>query len=70
MYEHNIQAHLHNNCCHRKVISFTYSKCVSVALIIQHAIHLHHIMLFVACLAVPYFPTLPHKQHDFQEKIY
>jgi hypothetical protein len=69
MYEHNIQAHLRNNRCHRKAIGFTYSTCVSVALIIQHAIHMHRIMSLVACLAIPYFPT-SHKQYDFQEKSY
>jgi len=41
----------------------TYSECVFVALVIQHAkcITLSH----VACLAVPHFPTLSNKQNDF-----
>jgi len=40
--------------------------CVCVALFIQHEIPMHHIILFsVAFLALLYFSTLPHKQHDF-----
>jgi hypothetical protein len=36
----------------------TYSECVSVVLVIQHAERMHRIILSsVACLAVPYFST-------------
>jgi hypothetical protein len=42
-----------------KAISITYSECVSVALVIQHAKRMRRIILSsVACLAVPYF--FPH----------
>ena len=41
--------------------NITYFECVSVALVIQHTMHMHHIILTsVACLALPYFSTLPH----------
>jgi hypothetical protein len=54
-----------------KAISITYSGCVPVAFIIQHAMRLRRIMLSsVACLAVPCFSTLSYKQHDFLEKSY
>ena len=47
----------------------TYSKCMSVALVIQHAKHMHRIVVSpVACLDLPYFCTLPHKRHEFRKK--
>jgi hypothetical protein len=43
---------------------------VSVALVIQHAKRMRH-MILPSCPAVPYFSTLdlPHKRHDFREKV-
>ena len=41
-----------------------------VALLIQHAIRMRHILSsFVASLAPPCFSTSPHKQHDFQKNV-
>jgi len=42
---------------------------MSVALVIQHAKQMSHIMSPVACLAVPFLSTLPHKGQDFQENV-
>jgi hypothetical protein len=42
--------------------------CVYVALLIQHATRMRHIvMLFVAPLAVPHFSALSNKRHEFRE---
>jgi hypothetical protein len=41
---------------------------VPVALVIQYAERMRRILLsYVACPALPYFPTLSHKQHEFKE---
>jgi len=43
---------------------------VSVALVIQHATCLRHIVLSsVACLALPYISILSHKQGDHWGKV-
>ena len=66
-YKSNTQVRSRNHCCRGKAISITYSKCVTVSLVIQHAKRMRSIMLSsVACLALKYFPTLTHKRHDFR----
>jgi hypothetical protein len=66
-YKRNIEKRSRKHCCCGKAISITYSGCMFVALVIQHAKFLPHIILLsTACLAVPKFSTLTHKWHDFR----
>jgi hypothetical protein len=44
-YERNTEARSHNRCCRGKAISITYSECVYVALVIQHAMRVRHIVI-------------------------
>ena len=70
MYIHNTEAYLHNHSCRAKPRVTTYSGYVLVAFVIQHAKCLHHIILLsVACLVQPYFPTLSHKWYNFYKKV-
>ena len=58
-----------NRCCRRKAINITYSECISVALVIQHAMCMSHIYWYLCPLWLSYFSTLPHKRHDFGRKL-
>jgi hypothetical protein len=51
--------------------SISYSECVSVALVIQHAKRMRRIVLSSVAYPVKmYFSTLSHKWHDFRKKSY
>jgi len=65
----NIEEFSRNHFDRAKAISITYSECVSVALVIQHAKLMSHvIMSSVACLVLQYFSTLSHNRCDFRKK--
>jgi hypothetical protein len=60
-----------NHFCLGNVIIITYSNCVSVALVIEHAMRMRRIILsFVACLHLPNFSILFQKGLNFGEKRY
>ena len=58
-----------NHCCSGKEISITYSEWVFVALVIQHAKHMRHIVICVlSCSTIYIFLALSHKRHDFTKR--
>jgi len=64
----NVEASSLNVCCRGQAINITYSECVSLALVIQHAKGMHRTMSFVVSLAAPYFSILSHKGTIFFKK--
>jgi hypothetical protein len=49
----DVEVLLHNQCCRGNVIIITYSECVPVALVIQHAKRMRSIILSsLACMTV------------------
>jgi hypothetical protein len=69
--QRNIEARSCNHCCCGKAVTVTYSECVTVALVIQHAKRMHHVIFSsVASLVLQHFSTLSHKRHDFRKKSY
>ena len=47
MYNENTEARSRNHCCSGKWISIAYSECVFVALGLQHAMRMCHIVICV-----------------------
>jgi len=56
MNKRNIDERSHNHCCRERAASIIYSECVSVALVMQHAMRMRRTVLSsVARLALPHF---------------
>jgi hypothetical protein len=54
--QRNTRGHSRNHFCCVQEINITYSECVSVALVIHHAMRMRRIILsFVACLVLPHY---------------
>jgi len=63
----NIKARSCHHCCSGKAISISYYECVLVALGIQHAMRLRHIVI-CGLPALQYFSTLSKKGTIFEPK--
>jgi predicted methyltransferase MtxX (methanogen marker protein 4) len=50
-------------------MSITYSECVSVALVTQLQMRMHHIATCGLPRSTEFFPTLSPKGHDLKKKI-
>jgi len=62
----NNEVCLCNDCCNVKAICITYSECLSVALVIHHAMRKRHVVFCgLSGSTVFFFPTLSHKRRDF-----
>jgi len=53
--QRKIEAHSLTHCCRRKAISITYSECMFVALSIEHALCVRHIVICGLSSCAVYF---------------
>ena len=56
-YKRTIKARSPSRCCSGKVIIITYSQCVSVALVTQHAKRMSNMLSTVPRIALQHFST-------------
>ena len=63
-----IQARSCTHCCSGKAISIIYSGCAFVALVIQQAKRMRHVV-FRGLSGCTVFFTLSHKRHDFRKTL-
>ena len=66
-YKSNNEARSCSHCCSGKPISITDPECVFAASVIQHLMHMRHIIW--PAPALQYFSILSHKRHDFRKQV-
>jgi hypothetical protein len=67
--QRDIEVRLCSHCCSGKAITVTYSECVFVTLVIQHAMSMRRILVPpVASPALLYITVIFEKRYDFLEK--
>ena len=57
-----------NHFCTGKAVGTTHSQCVFVALVIQHAVRVRHIVICDLTGSTTFFSTLSLKNNDFPQK--
>jgi len=67
--QRNIEAHSYNHCCSGKEIIITYSECVCVALVVQHAMRMRHTVI-CGLPRSTICSLLSYKRHDFRKNSY
>jgi hypothetical protein len=67
--ELNIEGRLRNRCCSGKSLSIIYSVCVFVALGIQHAMRMRHIVICDLPGSTMFFSHYPLNGTIFREKV-
>ena len=69
--QRNTETRSCNHCCSGKAVSVIYSECVFVALGIQHAKRMRHVILSHLWPVRLYHIFLPlsHKRHDLRKKV-
>ena len=60
--KHNNKARSCNQCCSGKAISIAYYECLFVALVIEYAMRMRH-MVICGLSCSKYFSTVSHKRH-------
>jgi hypothetical protein len=66
--QRNIEARSCNHRCSEKAVSITYSECVFVALLIQHAMHMRHTVICGLYRSTIFFPRYITKGTFFETK--
>ena len=64
----NTEARSRNHFCRGIATIIIYSECVSVAFVIQHAVHMHRATLPMVCIFLPHNFTSSHQWHTFRGK--